>query len=167
MELGQTGIRNYFQSKVTEYVLSTNKSEGMIKQLSGHSIMTHINYYEGTDFFKLMGEEYNVEIGKLDFTNNVRATYDSNGEDIVQNSCGYCSSSQCVNHTDFDCLLCKYFVATVINIPLFEYEIEKISKIIYEEKIQHEKEFYITKKRLLVRYLSELKSLREVANYVN
>ena len=60
--------------------------------------------------------------------------------------------------------MCKDFVTTPDNIPYFDSEILRVESEIVDQKIQHEKEFLISKKRLLVKFLSECKKLNNEEN---
>ena len=162
-ELGATGIRNFYNSSLTQYAIKNGNGKELISQLSKHSINVHMNYYDNNDFYTLCEDYYDVKIGDLNFNGTITADYDSNGKDTVQNGCGFCTKTTCTDHTCFDCLMCRNFVTTLANIPVFEEEINCINELIHKEKIEHEKEFLISKKRLLVAYLTKLLELKQEA----
>ena len=161
--LGLTGIRNKYMQDITKHVIDTGAGDSLLASLSMHSKQVHYtHYYESNEdvFLQL----YGVSIGNLKLTGRVLKEYKKEDSSTVQNGCGVCSKDNCDNFTLLDCLMCKDFVTTPDNIPYFDSEILRVESEIVDQKIQHEKEFLISKKRLLVKFLSECKKLNNEEN---
>ena len=63
--------------------------------------------------------------------------------------------------------MCQHFVTTLDCMNYYKSEIDKIDDLIYEQKIKHEQEFLVSKKRLLVAYLEKLMELEDFKNAKN
>lgn len=160
--LGITGIRNRFMNNII------NKTERGIEKatlqaLSKHSLNVHYNYYYKNNIQQLAAQLFGVTIGDIDLKGVVLPKEDINVQkmDIVMNGRGYCSSEKCKENNILDCLMCRWFRCTPINIPYFKIEIDNLNKKIEQQGIQHEKEFLIAKKKLNVAYLFKCLELTE------
>lgn len=153
--LGITGLRNRFMQDITKYVSDTGADTNLISTLSKHSYHVHYSHYYDENIENYALDLYGVNIGDLDLNGKVLKNTNLKSSSVVQNGCGNCSLENCSDFTVLDCLMCKHFITTPDNIPYFQNEIEIINNKIVNEEIAHEKEFLISKKRLLVKYLTE------------
>ena len=160
-QLGGTGIRNYYNTNVTLYAVKTGNGKALVSQLSKHTLETHLRYYDNSDVYSLCEQYFDVTIGDLDFNGNVVKDFAGSIENTVENGCGYCKNNHCNNTTMFDCFLCENFITTLNNKNVFEYEIDQLSNKIYNEQNEHEREFLVSKKRLLVAYLAKIIELEK------
>lgn len=165
-QLGTKGIRNHFDRKLNQFDFEGKANGTIVSAVSKHSMAVHIKHYSVVeDYLTVCGDYYNVEIGEIDLKGKIMSKVDLDNNRVVEDGCGFCCKEHCLNSHSDECQSCKYFVATIDNIPYFESKIEKITNEIINQKSDHEREFLTYKKALLVRYLSELmllkKSLKE------
>lgn len=158
--LGQTGIRNLFNSTVSKHIIDNQLNENIIPQITKHSISTHFQNYDSYDIENFCENLYLVKIGEIELEGKVLFAKSLNSHHLEGNI-GYCSSEKCLNNTLFDCFVCKYFETTISHESFFIDAINKIDFEIYNQSIKHEKEFLITKKSLLVKYYSKILELKE------
>lgn len=158
--LGQTGIRNLFNSTVSKHIIDNQLNENIIPQITKHSISTHFQNYDSYDIENFCENLYLVKIGEIELEGKVLFVKSMNSHHLEGNI-GYCSSEKCLNNTLFDCFVCKYFETTISHESFFIDAISKIDFEIYNQSIKHEKEFLITKKSLLVKYYSKILELKE------
>lgn len=162
------GFRNTYQNAITKYVEDHNYNNELIPILSGHSYQIHERYYVNEDIKDACSLMYNIEIGDLDLQGIIKDRNESTVDDSknVMNNCGYCNNDRCNLEGNLDCLMCRNFVTTLSNIDYFKKAIENIDIAIKSQPIMHEKEFLVSKKKLLVGYLQALLTLKEM-NYDN
>jgi hypothetical protein len=157
---GTTGIRNYFMQYNSQYVSDNNINPSILRSLTGHSNETHVRDYDKVNMIEFCRVHYKVSIGKINLRGNVTKSSTLSHEAQVGNRCGFCAKKHCNFDGNLDCFMCNNFVTTLSCIPFFEIEIEKLDKKIKEETVVHEIDFLLSKKKLLVAYLSELMILR-------
>lgn len=163
-EFGQTGIRNYYQQKVTEMVITEGLSNAYLTELSNHSISVHArnydNYNRANLNTKLYNQYYNVEIGDIKVTGRIEDTLKYKASQIVEGGLGACVNDHCDNATNMRCLKCKNFATSPEELQLFETAIKELDELIYNEPIEHEKEDLMTRKADCVAYVKELEKYK-------
>lgn len=163
-EFGQTGIRNYYQQKVTEMVITEGLSNVYLTELSNHSISVHArnydNYNRANLNTKLYNQYYNVEIGDIKVTGRIEDTLKYKASQIVEGGLGACVNEHCDNATNMRCLKCKNFATSPEELQLFENAIKELDELIYNEPIEHEKEDLMTRKADCVAYVKELEKYK-------
>lgn len=160
--LGQAGIRNYYNQRVTQYVEDTDKNIALISHLSKHTLNVHLkNYSDPSKLTEKYEKFYHVSsIGDIDL--NISLTHKQyNEEKVVENGLGFCESDHCNDMSMFGCFMCQFFKVAQTNIPFYKKAIEGIDKEIIEENIPHEKEFLVIKKRIFVKILEYLESYQK------
>lgn len=152
--LGITGVRNRFMNNII-YKLNTDNNGAVVQALSKHSLNVHYNYYFENNIKDIALQLYGVTIGEADLKGMVleKPDTDVRKKDIVMNGRGYCSSTACNENNVLDCLMCRYFRCTPVNIPYFKDEIRLLEEEISKEQLAHEREFKIARKKLNVEYL--------------
>lgn len=155
----QTGIRNLFNNQVSSYVINNYNNDSLISQLTKHSLNVHFKYYDSYDIREICEKLYLIKIGDLNLNGKVKL-FKSEESNELSNSSGYCISNKCLDNSLFDCMLCKYFETTLDNEQFFTNAIDKIDQEIYYQEIVHEKEFLVTKKRILVAYYAKILELK-------
>jgi len=157
-------VRNYYMQNVSKFVNSNGYDSMLIEKLSKHSSAIHNKHYDDVDIKDFCQRFYDVEIGSVYLKGKIENENTYPVAQTVGNGCGHCSLERCSLIGKLDCFMCEHFVTTLESIPYFEQEIEKIDKLIYEQKIQHEKEFLNSKKKLFVAYLEKLLELEVQIN---
>ena len=157
-------IRNYYQQQVSDYVTQNGDDPMLIEKLSKHGINVHIQHYDAVDIKAFCEKYYNIEIGNIKLKGKIEKENLEDEHKTVAHGCGHCDSDKCVLSGNLDCLMCDKFVTTLDCIPHFENEIKLIDELIVRQKIVHEKEFLIAKKKLNVAYLTKLYELEEKIN---
>ena len=157
-------IRNYYQQQVSNYVAQNGDDPMLIERLSKHGINVHIQHYDAVDIKAFCEKYYNIEIGNIELKGKIEKENLEDEHKTVAHGCGHCDSDKCVLSGNLDCLMCDKFVTTLDCIPHFENEIKLIDELIVRQKIVHEKEFLIAKKKLNVAYLTKLYELEEKIN---
>lgn len=166
-KLKVTGLRNRFMDKIMKTVNGGNETEKLISA-TRHSAYVHYNNYYAGELESIAESMYNVTIGNVNLLGIVVETpTNSSKESIVMNGIGQCSKHHCEENNALDCLMCKSFVCSPINIPYFESEIRELESKILNETIPHEIEFLLTKKQLYVKYLVECYKKKGEVDYVN
>lgn len=161
---GTHGYRNYYMQFVSEHISRENLSASFIPSLTGHSLQIHLSNYDQMDMIKFCEQFYNVSIGNVYLKGSIKKEANYDRKNIVVNNCGFCSKNHCDIEGQLDCFMCKSFITTLSCIPFFERSIDEIDKRIIKETISHEKDFLLSKKKLLVGYLSQLFTLKENLN---
>lgn len=154
--LSSTGIRNYYQQEISDYIIKNNFDPMLIEKLGKHSINVHLKHYDNVDIREFCTRYYNVDIGSVYLKGRVSKKEQFTESSTVANRCGNCTLSTCNLFGKLDCLMCENFVTTLSCIPYFEDSIALIDKKILDTKLNHEKEFLFSKKKLLVAYLEKL-----------
>lgn len=157
---GTKGIRNNYMQAVSNYVSENKLNPAIISSLSGHTLQRHSKNYDQVDIIQFCEQNYGVNIGNVRIRGEVKKDAIYPKENIVVGNCGFCNDEHCTLNGNLDCFMCKSFVTTLSCIPFFEKEIEKLDVRIISEKISHEKDFLLSKKKLLVGYLSQLMILK-------
>lgn len=156
--LGPSGLRNYFMQNASKNIEAQRSNKVAIESLTRHSLNVHYNNYYENNLEEIARNLYGVSIGTEPLETIILDTNkDLKEERKVSNDCGYCNLPECINESKLECLLCHNFVTTPECIQYFEREIQRIDRAIYEQPIEHEKEFLITIKTFLVRNLLALK----------
>lgn len=158
--LGTAGIRNNYMQANSNIISDKKKNHSIIPALTGHTLSVHTKYYDQVDIVQFCEYLYMVNIGNVELRGEVKENTNYSRENTVANSCGYCKSDHCSLNGNLDCFMCKNFVTTLSCIPFFEKEIARIDNKIVNESISHEKDFLLSKKKLLVGYLSQLLVLK-------
>lgn len=162
--LGPTGIRNYYCQMLTKYVINTGKDASLVTTLSRHSLEVQLKHY--SDYSKTIENYenfYHVEsIGAISL--NIKRISDKEcvQSKAVEHELGYCSSDHCDDKTMMGCFVCQFFRVADRNIPFYKEAISNIDAQITREMISHEKEFLITKKKILVKILRFLETKEDV-----
>lgn len=162
-KLRLAAVRNYYMQNVSNYVFSNGFDKSLIEKLSNHTLQVHINHYDNVDIKAFCQNYYNVEIGNVYLRGSVDEQKEFPKEQTVANGCGHCSLEKCKLTGKLDCFMCQYFVTTLDCIPFYKSEIDKIDGLIQQQKIPHEQEFLISKKKILVAYLERLLEKKEAA----
>ena len=136
----------------------------MIEKVTGHTHAIHYKHYDKPDIMKFCQNFYQVEIGNVYISGTIEVSTDLPEKQTVMNGCGHCKKDSCILNGYLECLLCKNFIATLDNIPYFEKAIEILDEMIRNEKIPHERDFLVSKKKLHVAYLEKLLELEEIVN---
>lgn len=164
-EFGQTGIRNHYEQKVTEMVINKGMSTAVLGELSRHSLAVHSKSYDNYDKSyvnqELYNRYYNVEIGDIKITGKIEKTVKFKASQTVEKGLGACTAEKCDNLTNMNCLMCRHFMTTVNELPLYEEAVRQMDELIYAEDIAHEKEDLISKKAIYVAYIAKLEALRD------
>ena len=157
--LGISGIRNRFMNKITSK-LDGASDKALLQAVSAHSLNVHYNNYYHKDIDRIALEMYGVNIGEVELKCIIKkdTNFNKNMESVVMNGLGVCTNKHCSDMSNYECFLCKNFVTTPSNIPFFVTTINELDKKIYDETNEHEKEFLVAKKRVLVKILFELNS---------
>jgi hypothetical protein len=155
------GIRNFYMQSVSNYVSNKNYNPAIISKLTGHTLKRHVKNYDEIDIINFCEKYYFVNIGNVYLNGTVIRETSIEHENRVVNGCGYCSEKHCILDGKLDCFVCRSFVTTISCIPFFENEIEKINRRIIFQTISHEKDFLLSKKKLLVGYLSCLLTIKD------
>jgi len=158
------GIRNYYMQTVSNYISKTGKNATLIPILTHHSSKVHAASYDKVNMIDFCQKYYHVEIGNVYLTGQISNNSVFDDESKVVNGCGFCSQKHCIKQGKLDCFMCSSFVTTISCIPYYESEIEALDKQLMNEKISHEKDFLLSKKKLLVGYLSQLMGLKGEVN---
>lgn len=163
--LGITGVRNRFMNNII-YNLNTDNNGAIVQALSKHSLNVHYNHYFDNNIKDIALQLYGVTIGEANLKGMVldKPNIDVKKKDVVMNGRGYCSSDSCKENNVLDCLMCRYFRCTPVNIPYFKNEIEVLEKQISNETIDHEREFKIARKKLNVEYLFKCYEIQSRGN---
>jgi len=154
--LSSTGIRNYYQQEVSEYITKNNFDPMLIEKLGKHSINIHLRHYDNLDIRDFCTRYYKVDIGSVHLKGSIIEKGQFPESSTVAHKCGNCNLPDCILNGKLDCLMCENFVTTLNCIPYFEESITLIDKKILDTKLDHEKEFLFSKKKLLVAYLEKL-----------
>jgi len=157
---GSRGFRNYYMQTVSNFLSDNDYNHSYTEVLTGHTNSKHVSNYDKIDILKFVEKYYFVNIGDVYFSGSIKKNSNLSKEASVVDNCGFCSNKHCDKEGMLDCFMCKYFVTTIACIPFYESEIEKLDKKIIEEKLSHEKDFVLSKKKLLVGYLTQLLILK-------
>ena len=166
-KLRPAAVRNYYMQNVSNYVFSNGYDKSLIEKLTNHSLQVHLNHYDDVNIMDFCQNFYNVEIGNVYLKGEVKEENEFPKQQIVVNGCGHCSLKKCALIGKLDCFMCEHFVTTLDCIPYYKNEIAKIDDMIKNQKIKHEQEFLISKKKLLVAYLEKLMELEAEKNEEN
>lgn len=166
-KLRPAAVRNYYMQNVSNYVFSNNYDPSLIEKLSNHSLRVHLTNYDNVDIKVFCENFYNIKIGDIYLKGTIQENSDLPKEQTVANGCGKCALKKCVLVGRLDCFMCQHFVTTLDCMNYYKSEIDKIDNLIYEQKLVHEQEFLVSKKRLLVAYLEKLMELEGINNDVN
>lgn len=158
---GTTGLRNNYMQAASNYITKNNLSVNFTESLTGHSISVHHSNYDQINFRDFFEQFYNLSIGNVYLRGSVETNTLLPQESNVVGRCGFCSEEHCNLDGKLDCFMCKSFVTTLSCIPFYEVEIKKIENQIMQQTISHEKDFLLSKKKLLVGYLVKLYELKE------
>lgn len=159
--LGTKGLRNNYMQAASNYLTKNNLPNKLIKSITGHSEQVHHESYDQiniTDFFE---QYFNLSIGNVYLKGTITSKTNLGDKSSVVENCGFCSEDHCQLDGKVDCFLCKNFVTTLSCIPFFEKAIHEIDNRIIRQSIAHEKDFLLSKKKLLVGYLVKLYELKE------
>ena len=160
-------VRNYYMQNVSNYVFSNGYDKSLIEKLTNHSLQVHLNHYDDINIMDFCQNFYNVEIGNVYLKGEVKEENEFSKQQTVVNGCGHCSLKKCALIGKLDCFMCEHFVTTLDCIPYYKNEIARIDDMIKNQKIKHEQEFLISKKKLLVAYLEKLMELEATKNEEN
>lgn len=165
--LGTKGLRNNYMQGTSNLLSKKNLSHKLTKSLTGHSGDIHHRNYDQLNISEFFEQYYNLSIGNVYLRGTIKSkTTLSKNASVVEN-CGFCSEEHCQLDGKVDCFMCKSFVTTLSCIPFYEKEIEKIEHRIMKQTISHEKDFLLSKKKLLVGYLVKLYELKEESKHGN
>ena len=163
-KLRLSAVRNYYMQNVSNYVFSNGHDKSLVEKLTNHTLRVHLTNYDDIDIKNFCQNYYNVEIGNVYLKGEVKEENKFPKQQTVANGCGHCSLKKCALIGKLDCFMCEHFVTTLDCIPYYKNEIEKIDEMIKNQKIKHEQEFLISKKKLLVAYLEKLMELEAEKN---
>ena len=85
-------------------------------------------------------------------------------DEAIVEGIGHCKNSECNLKSNLGCIACHNFIATINDIPAFEDDILELDRRIYEEDIQHEKEYLMRIRDIKANYLHQLYVLKELTN---
>ncbi|OUP58743.1 hypothetical protein [Butyricicoccus pullicaecorum] len=164
-------LRDTHMTKSFEYILRNGKSDAEMSILSKHKyIDTSKSHYIEMELEKMLEATYGIIIGDSNLIDPDKNLVDSipqenNGEDsIVEDGCGCCTAEKCVITSSLPCLACKHFVTTVAHEKFFVKAIENIDTLISRAATPHDKEDFITIKRLYVLYLKSIYKRKEATS---
>jgi integrase len=170
---GAQGIRNYTMQSIGKQGSKKGFNSAIISKLSGHTLARQVKNYDEVDMTEFCQNYYHVNIGNVELRGKIEEKTELGTEAKVVGSCGFCSEKHCNLAGKLDCFMCKSFITTLSCMPFYEEAIEKINIKIISETISHEKDFLLSKKKLLVAYMSKLMELKgglalnEQSNYSN
>lgn len=157
---GTKGIRNNYMQAISNYVTENKLNPSIVSSLSGHTLQRHSKNYDQVDIVKFCEQHYSINIGNVQIRGEVKESANYTKENTVASNCGFCKEKHCNLNGFLDCFMCKSFVTTISCIPFYEVEIKNIENKIIKENISHERDFLLSKKKLLVGYLSQLMILK-------
>ena len=164
-----TNLRDTHMTKSFEYVLRNDKSDAEMSILTKHKHLdTTKNHYIEMELEKMLESTYGIIIGNSKLINPENNIVDklspkvSKMANIVENGCGNCKASSCVQKNPLPCLACEHFVTTVAHEKYFIKAIEGVDKSIEHAKTLHDKDDLNTVKLLYVLYLKEIYKLKEL-----
>jgi integrase len=164
---GTKGLRNNYMQAASNYLTKNNLSVALTRSITGHSINVHHSSYDQVNISEFFEQYYNLSIGNVYLIGTIKSNTALSEKAVVVGNCGFCSEEHCQLDGKLDCFMCKSFVTTLSCIPFYEKEIDKIERQIMQQTISHEKDFLLSKKKLLVGYLVKLYELREVTTIGN
>lgn len=164
-----TNLRDTHMTKSFEYVLRNDKSDAEMSILTKHKHLdTTKNHYIEMELEKMLESTYGIIIGNSKLINPENNIVDklspnvSKMANVVENGCGNCKASSCVQKNPLPCLACEHFVTTIAHEKYFIKAIEGVDKSIEHAKTPHDKDDLNTVKLLYVLYLKEIYKLKEL-----
>lgn len=157
--------RNTFMSKVTGYYREKGDFFKAILVTGHKDIKSTLNYVDD-DIEEYLEAMHKVSIGDIKLLGKIVDEYDINksNQRLVYDGCGYCQNGF-HKEDKISCLICSDFIVTIGREKYFRNAIDAIDKDISNEKVMHEKEHLVMKKKLLVAYLGAIISFkREIDN---
>jgi len=163
-----SNLRDTHMTKGFENELRKGKGNLNLSIISGHKrIDTTINHYIDFKLDEMLESTFGIEIGNsklIDTSGKVVNLTQNNvleNRNTVENGCGFCKKSQCINPSILPCLVCEHFITTIEHEIYFKKAIEVIDAQIYQSKIEHDIEDLNIIKKLHVLYLKEIYKVKE------
>ena len=158
-------LRDTHMTNVERYRIKESLSEMEQSVLSGHrSSKTDDKYYVNLDIREMLESVHGVIIGNVDLSGEILVDIDpqiATNDNEVSNGCGYCKSPTCNVMSCLDCLMCHDFVTTPDRLPFFESQLQMIDNLIEKATIPHDKEDFVSIKRLLLKYIEAILTKKE------
>ncbi len=158
-------LRDTHMTKAREFKIKHQLSEIETAALTGHKTPdVDMQHYVDMNVYTRMEALHGVIIGNVDINGHIEKTLPDDlarNENEVSGGCGYCKSPVCNNMTYLDCIMCGDFVTMPSRLPFFEEQVKQMDIKIQRANTPHDKEDYVNIKRLLVTYISRIKSIEK------
>ena len=158
-------LRDTHMTKAREFKIKHQLSEIETSALTGHKTPdVDMRHYVDMNVYTMMEVLHGVIIGNVDINGHIEKALPDDiarSENEVSCGCGYCKSPVCHNMTYLDCIMCGDFVTMPSRLPFFEEQIKQIDIKIQQANTPHDKEDYVNIKRLLVAYISRIKTIEK------
>lgn len=159
-------LRNSFMNEMTTFLEKEGENDFTIATLTGHTVSVNESNYITRNLTEYSEKLYKSSIGNVPMIGQVDKETDLPDETIVE-GIGHCCKPNCNLTSNLGCIACHNFIATISDIPAFEDDILELNKRIYEEDIQHEKEYLTRIRDIKANYLHQLYILKEQNNGTN
>ena len=158
-------LRDTHMTKAREFKIKHQLSDIETAALTGHKTPdVDMQHYVDMNVYTMMEALHGVIIGNVNINGNIEKTLPDDiarNENEVSDGCGYCKSPVCNNMTYLDCIMCGDFVTMPSRLPFFEEQVKQMDIKIQQANTSHDKEDYVNIKRLLVAYISRIKSIEK------
>ena len=158
-------LRDTHMTKAREFKIKHQLSDIETAALTGHKTPDiDMQHYVDMNVYTMMEALHGVIIGNVNINGNIEKTLPDDiarNENEVSGGCGYCKSPVCNNMTYLDCIMCGDFVTMPSRLPFFEEQVKQMDIKIQQANTPHDKEDYVNIKRLLVAYISRIKSIEK------
>lgn len=158
-------LRDTHMTKAREFKIKHQLSEIETSALTGHKTPDiDMRHYVDMNVYTMMEAMHGVIIGNVDINGHIEKTLSNDiarNENEVSNGCGYCKNPVCKNMTYLDCIMCEDFVTMPSRLSFFEEQVNQMNIKIQKANTPHDKEDFVNIKRLLVAYISKIKSIEK------
>lgn len=150
-------VRNLRTQLVEDYVDKYHPGDlSASKALNMRTPDATSKYYDKVDIKDFLENYYSVEIGNTPF--NGQTALETNLGNKQKTPLGHCQNLKGCD-SFIDCLACKHLVLTPSDIPLLEKTLDEIDESILATGIEHERDFRVSMKKLIVKALLKLYEL--------
>lgn len=126
-------LRVTYITNAKEYISLNNLSNLTLLKVTNHaSINTVNNHYIQENIIDALQATNGIIIGDVSIDGTISAdvdNFDTEKEMSVANGLGFCQSKECTNQGPSPCQRCKYFFATLSNIPYYKQEIKRLKAL--------------------------------------
>lgn len=154
-------IRHTFINNVYEEGIKQNFSLERIALIAGNSYKVAKKHYrDKSELLDYLEAVNGICIANVDINGKIVDDEDSATENKVKNGLGNCTTHGCKFEIG-ECLICKNFVTFTNREKDFEEQIKKIDEMLSNVENKEEIDELVAYKKLVLRYLYEIKLLKE------